>query len=122
MIRGSSYLFVPFDGSLFPLLMAPLFLLDWHRYAGDLEAALRSLVLHILIGLVALGDDAPSSVSADEPGGAADCSGGGPTAALLGEYADELLVSFQCDDDDHEGFRRFLRPPPPGQNFPTRAV
>ncbi|CBJ28390.1 hypothetical protein Esi_0104_0093 [Ectocarpus siliculosus] len=72
------------------------------RYAGDLEVALRSLVLHILIALVALGDDASSSASAGKPGGAADCGGGGggPSAALLGEYADELLEVLSSPESD----------------------
>ncbi|CAM9611474.1 unnamed protein product [Ectocarpus sp. 12 AP-2014] len=71
------------------------------RYAGDLEVALRSLVLHILIALVALGDDSFSSASAGKPGGAAGCGGGGgPTAALLGEYADELLGVLSSTESD----------------------
>ncbi|CAN0144766.1 unnamed protein product, partial [Ectocarpus fasciculatus] len=65
------------------------------RYAGDLEVALRSLALHILIALVALGDDSfssSSSMAVGKPGGDDDdCDGSGPTAVLLGEYADELL-------------------------------
>ncbi|CAM9778538.1 unnamed protein product, partial [Ectocarpus sp. 12 AP-2014] len=70
------------------------------RYAGDLEVAFRALVLHILIALVALGDDSSSSASAGKPGGAADCGGGGPTAALLGEYADELLGVLSSPESD----------------------
>lgn len=45
------------------LLPSFFFCFARHRYAGDLEVALRSLALHILIALVALGDDAFSSSS-----------------------------------------------------------
>ncbi|CAN0212047.1 unnamed protein product, partial [Ectocarpus sp. 6 AP-2014] len=46
--------------------------------------------------------DASSSASAGKPGGAADCGGGGggPSAALLGEYADELLEVLSSPESD----------------------
>ncbi|CAM9598021.1 unnamed protein product, partial [Ectocarpus sp. 8 AP-2014] len=41
-----------------------------------------------------------SSASAGKPGGAADCGGGCPTAALLGEYADGLLEVLSSPESD----------------------
>lgn len=62
------------------------------RYVGELEAALRSLVLHVLLDLV-LGDD--DDAAAGGPGATGgDGDDGTSTAAILGEYADELLVGF----------------------------
>ena len=63
---------------------------------GDLEAALFSLVLHILLALALDGSDAAaaSEVTAAGTAAANTSAGAGATAALLAEYADELLVSF----------------------------
>lgn len=64
------------------------------RYIGDLEVALLSLVLHILVVLVLGGHDA-STAGDPAPAPAADtAAGAGATASLLAEHADELLVGF----------------------------
>lgn len=68
------------------------------RYAGDLETALRSLALHMVLSLV-LGDASESgTAAAPSVGGDRGRVGGGggavtTTAALLAEYADDVLVS-----------------------------
>lgn len=60
------------------------------RYIGDLEAALLSLVLHILLALVL---DGHASAASELAATAIAPAGAGATAApLLAEYADELLV------------------------------
>lgn len=63
------------------------------RYIGDLEPALLSLVLHVLFALVLDGNDA-SAATEPTTATANTSAGAGATAALLAEYADELLVSF----------------------------
>ncbi|CAN0142868.1 unnamed protein product, partial [Scytosiphon promiscuus] len=77
------------------------------RYAGDLEAALLSLALHILLSLV-LGTSAASQAgiaAAVTPDGDAGGFGGGggsvpTTAALLAEYADDLLDVLSSPESD----------------------
>lgn len=66
------------------------------RYIGDLEAALLSLVLHILLALVLDGHDAPTA------SGPAATAVTGATAALLAEHADELLVGPMFDLEQEE--------------------
>ncbi|CAN0321606.1 unnamed protein product [Pylaiella littoralis] len=69
------------------------------RYAGELEAALRSLLLHILLALV-LDDHTPA---ANEPA-RSDAGGRGghtsATAALLGEHAENVLEVLSSPESD----------------------
>eukprot|EP00903_Cladosiphon_okamuranus_P013629 g12693.t1 len=69
------------------------------RYIGDLEAALLSLLLHVLLALVLDGNytsaaGEPTTAKADSSAGA------GSAAALLAEYADELLELMSSPEAD----------------------
>ncbi|CAM9204189.1 unnamed protein product, partial [Hapterophycus canaliculatus] len=78
-------------------------------YAGDLETALRSLALHILLSLVLGGASAasqPGTNAAVAAGGDSGRAAGGgdgsvsTTAALLAEYADDVLEVLSSPESD----------------------